>query len=406
VHVPPGAAGGDYKSTLTITAAGGVAVAVPLVLRVWSFTLPDEFATKTAYGVGVNNEWHQLKRPEDFRQVYDLYLATLARHHLAPYSPMLYYPIKATTKKGAVDYDFAEFDAGAQRYLEGFHFNAFNLDLPLAFSQQPAFPAAYREKFGSHIRPIIEHLRAKGWLTKAYVYWWDEPVKERYAWVKEGMAALHATAPELKRLLTLCHDRAPNETFRSAVDIWCPVMNLYDPAAAAERRRLGEQVWWYVCCGPKAPWPNNFIDHAAVTHRMRYWVMEKYRVEGDLYWNTTYWWQKNPWDDPQAYEWCSTGKNTNKVWGNGDGMLLYPPTRQPPAQPVLDGPRASIRMALIRDGLEDREYFRLLERAGHTAGAATQIVERLVQDGTHYERDPEKIAAAREQLAALIERGR
>jgi hypothetical protein len=404
VHVPRDAPAGWYTGTLTVTASGCIPARIPLALRVRGFALPDEFNTKTAYGVYLNEPWHALRTQEEKRAVYELYLAALARHHVSPFSPMLFYPIREREADGRIVHDFTEFDAGARRYLDGFHFNAFNLDLPLGFGGRADFSPEFRKEFGERVRPVLEHLRERGWLSKTYAYWQDEPPKERYGWVKAGMETLRDHAPGVRRLLTMCVEPAPMEEFYGLVNLWCPVMSLYNPATAPERQKRGESIWWYVCTGPQSPWPNNFIDHPAVTHRIRYWVMEKYRIEGDLYWSTTYWANKNPWEDPQSYVALPDGKHDpDKVWGNGDGFLLYPPTRQPPSEPVAKGPVASLRLALIRDGLEDLEYFRLLDgRAG--AAKARAVLDGLVKDFTNYEREPERIEAAREAVAEIVER--
>jgi hypothetical protein len=36
---------------------------------------------------------------------------------------------------------------------------------------------------------------------------------------------------------------------------------------------------------------------------------------------------------------------------------LYPPSRQPGKTPMIAGPVNTIRLEMIREGLEDREYF-------------------------------------------------
>ena len=51
-------------------------------------------------------------------------------------------------------------------------------------------------------------------------------------------------------------------------------------------------------------------------------------------------------------------------WGNGDGRFIYPPDVDPNTEhePVVTGPIDSIRWEMLREGLEDREYFELLAR--------------------------------------------
>jgi hypothetical protein len=97
-------------------------------------------------------------------------------------------------------------------------------------------------------------------------------------------------------------------------------------------------------------------------------------------------------------------------------MLFYPACREPSEKPVLAGPVNSVRWELLREGLEDREYFWLLEqrlraaKAGSTAASAVAQAEsalrsphELARSLTDYEKDPAKLYAARAKLAEAIE---
>ena len=81
--------------------------------------------------------------------------------------------------------------------------------------------------------------------------------------------------------------------------------------------------------------------------------MERAGVDGSLYWSIT-WWAQNPWETAMSIN------PDGGFWGNGDGRLLYPPRRSKPDSPVIEPPVTSIRLEMIREGLEDREYFHLL----------------------------------------------
>jgi hypothetical protein len=324
-------------------------------------------------------------------------------------------------------YDFSEFDAAMSRYIDEFRFNGFNLViLPERLGGHERFSPEWTELYKRLMAPILEHLKQKGWLKFAYCYWVDEPSPQQYEDVKRGMAALKEACPGVRRLLTFCFDKAPVPVFYDFVDLWVPVMPLLDEERARERQALGEEVWWYVCTGPKAPYPNNFIDHPAITHRIRYWMAAKWNLDGDLYWSMTYWrgkgWRlRNPYEDGQS-ETPEGG-----YWGNGDGRLLYPPVRQPlpeNAEPVIAPPIPSLRLALIAEGIEDFCYLKLLkqlrdrgrERVGRAkflpslekalkqADEALASLDRLIRSQTDYERDPQKLHAERRKVAEAIER--
>jgi hypothetical protein len=105
-------------------------------------------------------------------------------------------------------------------------------------------------------------------------------------------------------------------------------------------------------------------------------------------------------------------------WGNGDGRFLYPPRRtSATAQaPLLDGPVNSLRWENLRDGMEDYEYFWLLEQAargelalrGDTdlykrACALLKVPAQVSRDLTHFTTDPREILAHRDLIARMLE---
>jgi hypothetical protein len=222
----------------------------------------------------------------------------------------------------------------------------------------------YETIYGKLLRTVDDYLAQRGWLERAYTYWYDEPAPDDYPFVVRGMDLIHRSDPRLRRLLT--EQYVPDLAGR--VDIWTPIFPAFDVSWARERQALGEQVWWYVCTGPKSPYPNNFIDHPGIEHRLRFWMAWQYGVQGDLYWDTTYWTHdtvfppprfQDPWVDPMSYNYAGI----IGAWGNGDGRLLYPPRGWSEGRPRVEGPTPSIRWELIREGIEDYEYLWMLRDA-------------------------------------------
>jgi len=108
-----------------------------------------------------------------------------------------------------------------------------------------------------------------------------------------------------------------------------------------------------------------------------------------------------------------------RPWGNGDGRFFYPPDRDPAkdATKHLEGPVPSIRWELLRDGIEDYEYFRLLreeiarlEASGADpslyaeAGELLEVPAEVCTDLTNFTTTPEPIHQHRAKLAEAIER--
>ncbi len=418
VYVPPQSPAGVYRGGIQLTIGGWPLEEIPVVLEVYDFTLPRETHTETAYGVSLNASYHGLKSREDEEKTYDLYMQNCAKHRISPYSPMRFHPIKCRIEAGAGDVekrirlDFGDFDKAAHKYLDEFDFTAFNFaSIVSGVSLSPRWKTDEEKKLKQAvIRKVCEHLAEKGWLKKAYDYWTDEPARDAYKNVLGAMMFLKEADPRLRRLLTFCHDKAPLPFFYGGVNLWVPVLSLFNPERAKERQALGETVWWYVCCGPHHPYPNNFIDHPAINHRIRFWMIQKYGTNGSLYWSVTYW-RQNPWKTAMSYS------PQGGTWGNGDGRLLYPPTKDKPEKPMVCGPVNSIRFEMLREGLEDREYFwilsqviarlknkgdsslaELIARGERTMG----VVDKLVRSLTDYEKDPKKLYEARENLARTI----
>ncbi|MEW6202765.1 MAG: glycoside hydrolase domain-containing protein [bacterium] len=414
VYIPKDKKAGRYRGNIKIIPENSEKLTAQIEIKVFDFTLPEETHTRTAYGVGLNNQYHNVQTTEDKRAVFDLYLQNFRKHRVSPYHPMSFYPIKEeiNCEKEEITLDFTEFDYAAKRYLDEFKFTGFRFgSIPGEICgherYSPEFNRLYKKFYGK----IYDHLKEKGWLEKAYAYWIDEPQFDRWEHVRKGMELLKEASPELKRLLTIHVNLAPTPFFYNYVDIWVPIFNLYYQKNARQRQKKGEEVWWYVCTGPKSPYPNNFIDHPAINHRIRFWMIQKYRVDGDLYWTTTYW-RNNPWEVPMSY--ASDGYE----YGNGDGSLLYPPQRETPAEPVLKGPVNSIRFEMIREGLEDGEYFWILEQGIERLKKmdekknkeyikkgedALSTVDDLIKKLYEFERDPQKLYKARENIAQVIE---
>jgi HEAT repeat protein len=425
VYIPPNTAPGDYKGDLLVLVNSKKEIKIKLRVHVFNFSLPKETHTRTAYGVGLNPNWHGLNKLEEKKKTYDLYMQVLAKHRVSPYDPMVYYPIqeKRTDKEGRtkIKLDFELFDQGAKRYLDEFGFNSFQfpLDFPFKFSLKSVVDERERQNlseddirnFTEVFRQKTEHMKQNGWLSKAYCYWIDEPPIGIFPTVKAGMRFLKDNCPELKRLLTLHLVDAPNSEFYDFVNLWVPELDRLDAARIKERQQQGEEIWSYICLAPKAPYPNIFIDHPAITHRIRFWMMEKFNIQGDLIWSTTYWQHLSRYEEPADGLWAWSHSN-------GDGILLYPPMKQPPRKPLIMPPVTSIRFELTREGLEDREYFWVLRREigrimklskpgldkiVKEAESLLLLPDELVKDFTIYDMDQSKIYGARTKLARMIE---
>jgi hypothetical protein len=82
---------------------------------------------------------------------------------------------------------------------------------------------------------------------------------------------------------------------------------------------------------------------------------------------------------------------------NGGGLLFYPGR-----DAGFDGPVTSIRLKNIREGLEDYEYFAILEKLGEEEFVG-EMVDTACPEWWDFTKDPEILLKVREQLAVKIE---
>jgi hypothetical protein len=402
VYVPPKTAPGDYSGTVDVTAPG-LKASVAIKLHVWSFELPSVSALRTAYGCSMGKpcQYQGATTLEQKRKLLDHYNIDFFRHRIAPYSPYQFHEIKGTVEKGAIKLDYSEFDVAIEKYFA--LFNGYNLPgFGMGSTAGMDFGDNYDQLKIEYMRMVTEHLADKGQIEKGYNYITDEPTEEQYPKVRAASELCRMADGRIKVLLTEQVEKA----LIGSVDIWVPVLPAYDEAASKARQKAGEEVWWYVCCGPHHPYPNNFIDYPAIDQRILSWITWRYGVNGILYWSATYW-RDNPWETAMSLTPDGKGK-----WGNGDGRLIYPPVRKPSDKFIDKGPVPSIRWEMIRDGVEDYDYFAILKAklakakpgpAMDKAKAALAMVDELAKSRTEFTRDPRKLESARAAVAKAIE---
>ena len=441
VYVPKDAKPGDYVGKVSLT-ADGFSATVPLKLHVWDFALPERNHLATAFGFYPSTvfQYHGLKTDADKRRVLDMYFQSFVEHRISPYDPTPLDPIRVTfvpdAKPPRVDLDFTAFDREMARVIEKYHFTNFRLHLDgmgggtFHSRSEPDLKGfgentpEYKAMFASYVGQLRDHLKTKGWLDMAYVYWFDEPDPKDYAFVSKGMLRLKQYAPGLPRMLT----EEPNDDLQG-IDIWCPLTPNYNAEAAARRRAHGERFWWYVCCVPQSPFCTLFIDHPATDLRVWHWQTWQRDIVGTLIWVSNYWTSdaafpdtpQNPYEDPMSYvSGYSTPKDVKLFWGNGDGRFLYPPLAAATPgksgdKPVLEPPVSSIRWEMLREGVEDYEFLyllreRLAQRRASLSEEQIRRIESLLSvpksitaDMTTFTTDPAPIDERRAAIAEAIE---
>ncbi|MDR0337831.1 MAG: DUF4091 domain-containing protein [Planctomycetaceae bacterium] len=455
VKIPSEIVSGDYTGSFRLQSADGTfQVEIPYTVTVWNFLLPQENHLETAYGF---NPWqvaryHNAKTDEDRRRVIEMYLQCFSDHRISIYAPTPFdhIGIKWLPKENPprCELDFTRFDAEMSRVLDKFHFTNFQIGvhgLGSGTFHDRVLPSIegfgedtpeYKAMLSDYLGKLQKHLEEKGWINKAYVYWFDEPAPKDYEFVANGFAKLEKYAPKLRRMITEQPTDGFLETLKKAgtsITIWCPCSpahHTFKSGIAEKLMENGARFWWYVCTGPKAPHCTLFIDHPATELRVWHWQTWQRNIVGTLVWESTYWHSgaafpnsfQNPYLDPMSYvSGYSTPPGTKRKWGNGDGRFIYPPLSAAVpnlnnGQPNFEKPVSSIRWEMIREGVEDYEMFyllrNLLKQNGNKLSAAERqtaeelliVPESVTKSMSEFTIDPRPLLKRRTEIAEMIEK--
>lgn len=165
---------------------------------------------------------------------------------------------------------------------------------------------------------------------------------------------------------------------------WMPALDAFPNEAVAERRAAKEEVWWSLRRGLRPPFVSDVIDHPAAELRGWFWQAWKERVDGAFIGNLVQWPAAERDEagalrnDPFRFPMTLAGNGTPQ--GNATGRYLFPPKEVLAAgdKPVLAAPYATIRLEMLRDGIEDYDYFILLRDLviQHRAKLPAAVVSR------------------------------
>ncbi len=358
--IPRNARPGIYSGELVVKPSNAAQKRIPISLKVWDFTMPIGPSHKTAFGISrtlLPRQHGVLKGGAASERLYAKYYNFLMERWISAY----WLPPAVTSRE-------------AERYIKDPRITGFLIP--------------YSDNV-EEMRKSIDSLRSRGLMDKAYFYPADEPYTEpHYNRLVEVCQKIHSIDPKLR--ITIPYYRDPSfdtggktlhELADGMINIWCPNIWYFNENKERLFAKLekGEEFWWYVCCDPAPPYPNYFLNLDGPSHRVLPWMGWKYRSQGLLYWNTTWWDEdekgtEDPWTD------MATVKGINKNM-YGDGSLLYPGKKV-----GVDGPVSSIRLELLREGLQDYEYLAMLaKKIGRCA--TEKFVSKLVTDPMNFNRN-------------------
>jgi hypothetical protein len=418
IYVPLETAPGQYGATARILSGSATLATIPVSLDVWGFALPSTSSLKTAFGfngaAALKQHFGGYTNDGDMRAISRVYNRAALLHRVSSFvGPMI--PPPFTLAAGVMTVDWSAYDTDIGAFLDG---TALQKNDPLPGARATTVElkthgsADTDEKKILYWQEWIRHFKEKGWLDRLFNYLLDEPTAAQIPEVFRSALLAHQADSRLRNLVTSPRRPALN----GPIDIWSPLINCFEtksgglefcePTVARSaydsdiRRR--KSLWWYQSCASHGcnivggayftGWPSYVIDSGAVAHRIMPWMSWKYRIEGELYYNMV-----------EAF-----GRDVDPLedvflhGGNGDGTLFYP-GRPDAIGGTTQIPLESVRLKLIREGLEDYEYFVLLSNLKDTA-AADRRLNQIVQNTYTFDPHPENLYRIRRELGEEIER--
>ncbi|MGI5864030.1 MAG: DUF4091 domain-containing protein [Myxococcales bacterium] len=418
VCAPQAAAPGTYHGHVVAKAKDRPTIRFPTQVRVRSFALPATSSLETSFGFsGLSAVRGHGLGDEAVGQLTRLYATAALRHRISLHGMSMEPP--RVVNRDPLELDFGAYDAEVGPFLDG---TALENGARFTSIDVRLHPKAKSEdELLAYLRAYAQHLRQRGWLSRAFIYAKDEPRPEDLPLVRRIAETAHKADGELRVLVTT----SLNPLIEGVIDILAPNINCLFPRPGdaycrgvvpldryQAARQKGAKLWWYQSCGSHgcgpvpasdlqsrayfSGWPSYMVDHPAALNRAMGVLAFRHGVEGELYFNTVEAWNPGPRGEP-ANPWeC--------VWrfhGNGDGTLFYPGT---PERIGGKGhvPVESLRLKHLRDGLEDYEYLKLARDLGLGA-QAEQAAASLAFKPYLIEREPGRWRQVREALADQIE---
>lgn len=402
-HVPEGTAAGVYRGSLRVSAVDGagqpLSFEIPVEMRVYPFSIAAK-TLKTSFGLDVkwakhaasaSHQWllpaqvgpdaARISESTDFKaDQLGGWFEYFAKHRI---SPQTLYPMWSSGmySRDAYMHDYLGTGAATTREGERFGFNAVRVPeyFPPAYIKNPFASSAYTRAAATYYRRVKAELYP--YAARAFAYPIDEPAGRQRAFVERYAAFVHRYAPGMKFLVTADASRMDYRPLRG-VDIYVQKLHFYYRDYrrwVAPIRRAGKAFWLYTHAGEyQAQAPNYLVDGRLSDPRAHGWFVYHTNTSGLLYFNVNAWrpqmrssTYRDPYLDPLSYRSTLRGR---AFYANGDGSLVYP-GYYPRLGLLVEGapPVGSLRMEAVRDGIEDYEYAKLLEKRIGRTGTMSYI---------------------------------
>jgi len=409
VRAPKGQAPGRYSGKLEVLVGGKPAFTFGLAVRVYGFTLPDASPLPLAITFAPHDHpTAETKTTQvEWRKTAD-YPVNAWRAHVAEWADFLAdYYMTYDSLYGYQNWK-PDFEQLQRLHARG-QLGRFNLGYYAKCPAEPAAVAKWKASTLDRLRPLYERAKALGILDHAYIYGCDEHKVADFPHVERAASLIKAAFPDVMVMTTTYDQSYGLESVIVSMDAFCPLTPRFDPAKAAKARARGKQVWWYICCGPRHPHANMFVEYPAIEGRLLMGALTaRYRPDGFLYYQISIWNSQHPITGGPFTDWDP--RSWTRYHGDGSWTCVGPGGT----------PLATVRLENFRDGLEDFAYARILEAtlakveadpklAGPRrawiakARALLAVPQEVAASRTAYTRDPAVLRRWRDGMAEAIE---
>ncbi|MCQ2391922.1 MAG: DUF4091 domain-containing protein [Kiritimatiellae bacterium] len=407
VKAPADCAARTYTGQVRVSAAEVADFCVPLTVRVNGFSVGKAselplLVTFTPFVQPLSLSWTKeqaeaLRRDAEapvnlWRRQRERWCTTLGEYFLLPTT---IYPAR-----GDVIPDFDLIQQAAREGRKGSFIVA-----PWSLCSDEAY---WRQTFLEPLKKRYAAACAAGLGEYAMTYGCDETQPEHFPKVKRALDILKREVPQIPVITTAGDAGLGVASELAGADAFCPHVSRWDAAKVAAARAAGHKVWWYVACPDMAPYANFFVESPLSEGRLLMGAQAvREKPDGFLYYAIAKWNQQRPITSGPFTDWSPHGiRHRCQPAYDGDGVWIY---CGPDGIPV-----PTLRLENFRDGVEDFNYAKILERlyARHVdkadawAKEAKQLLDvplSVMESLSNFTDSPAAIYAWRDRMADLIE---
>lgn len=347
IFVPKGTAAGSYTGSIKVKSAEKLLCTVPLKVNVRSFELPDSPSIRTFFYGHPNITRKSYKDPRSIQEVADDMSGIFKDHRITGNQCIMPPAPRYVIEGGKLTVtDWSRFDEGAMRLYKKYGIRSFTTPFLLMMGDNSGwfgrgnprlfkhsiFSEQARQLAGDYARQFHEHwVKTMPRDAKYYSYIYDEPPAKVFKELNKFLNTVHKKAPEFRFFSP--HKVDPK---LPGIKVFCVPFGFGYVDPDLEK---GREIWYY-------NWPLPLDHHNYIKTRLFAWQIFANGGQGGLMWQTT----STP--GPHVNPWT----DLEKTFSNGGATIIFPAlTKGGKLVPTL-------RMAQIRESMDDGDYLTLLEK--------------------------------------------